>query len=654
MFYCIYCNNSSAEGPQQNKFLTDALWEMYHNRYGVELLSASNMMPGTLKNDISFRLCHIQLLIQTIKNKKKNITSIPGPIASAINDGITLVDRLKEIKSTCDRLNTEIINDNDLDIHLKEYLRLLNGADNHNTKCESFIKLCETLLYYIEQANFENNFPSLYQIMIGWENSLMNNDKFQPKVIELFKAFQTDLSRLIIPGLPFRIGVIGEISAGKTSLLNHLREITDEDINSFQTTSAVSQAKLVSPMRVGKSTLCQLEFEHEYTNEKKVTFVDIEGATDNDSELSAGNYFDEIKKANCDLYIIVFDHKFQEIYTQWQNYIQDEMHRECWFVRNKIDDLFLKIFQEDVGEDFNLVTEKNRICYGKRIVKRVREVVSYDTKAQKLSNLYLTFCSYHKNSSNEILSKMEFGKFDLQDLINNIKTLPSDLQKDSLLMTNTHATAKVINTCFRRGYVVNILKYKIYAGVASVIPFADLIARYCGREAIRKAFGVNSRSRFDNWWTNQTDEFKDYLKQFNIATRETNFKTSSFKKTVRSSGVSTAPKVNAAASTVLKGVTTAGITGLSVSDDVVRLLGVGAITAVRGASIGLLVGGIVVTAGMCAWSAVSNGKQMYKYLNGLCDDLIFISRCVAAKIIENNSEIRRRFSTDITPNRVND
>jgi hypothetical protein len=650
----MYCNKSSAEGPQPNKFLTDILWESYHKRYSVESLLASNIMKGTLKNDISGRLCHIQLLIQTLKNKKKNCTSIPGPITSAIDEGITLVNCLKEIQSTCDLLNTEIINDNDLNISLKKYLNLLNGTDNENGKCESFIKLCETLLYYIEQANFENNFPTLYQIMIGWENLLMTNEKFQPKVIELFKAFQADLCRFIIPSVPLRIGVIGEISAGKTSVLNHLREITDEDINNSQKKSAVSQAKLVSPMRVGKSTLCQLEFEHEYTNKKKIIFIDIEGATDNDSELSAGNYFDEIKKVNCDLYLIVFDHRFQEIYEKWQNYIQNEMHRKCWFVRNKIDDLFLRTFQEDVGEDFNLINETNQIKYGQRIVERVREAVSYNTKAEKLSNLYLIFCSYHKNSSNKVLSEMEFGKFDLKKLIHDIQTLPLDLHKNSLLMTTMHATAKVINTCFRRGYVVNVLKYKIYAGLASVVPFGDLIPRYYGREEIRQAFGVNSHSRFFNWRNKQTDEFKDYLKTFRIDAGECTFKTSALKTTVHSSGVSTTPKVNAAASVFLKGVLTSGIAGLSVSDDIIRLVGVGAINAVRGASIGLLVGGIVLTAGMCAWSAVSNGRQMYDYLNRLCDDLILISVCVGAKIIENNSEISRSFSNHVGPNQIND
>ncbi|CAF4775135.1 unnamed protein product, partial [Rotaria sp. Silwood2] len=71
--------------------------------------------------------------------------------------------------------------------------------------------------------------------------------------------------------------------------------------------------------------------------------------------------------------------------------------------------------------------------------------------------------------------------------------------------------------------------------------------------------------------------------------------------------------------------------------------GIGAINTVRGLSVGLIVVGVVLTAGMCAWSAVSNGKQMYDYFNRLCDDLIFISGHVAIKIIQNNDKIRKEF-----------
>ncbi|CAF3480659.1 unnamed protein product [Rotaria sp. Silwood2] len=239
---------------------------------------------------------------------------------------------------------------------------------------------------------------------------------------------------------------------------------------------------------------------------------------------------------------------------------------------------------------------------------------------------------------------MPYGNFDLDELIHDIQHLPPDFHEDRLLATATRATATVINTCFRRGYVVNVLKYKIYAGVAAVVPLLDLLPRYFGREEIRQVFGVNSRSRFMNWWTGQADEFKDYLTQFQIVITEQGFKTSAFQKSFQYRGTATASKVSSGTSVVLKGVTTVGIAGLSVSDDFLRNAGVGVITVARGVSIGFIVAGVVVTAAMCAWSAVSNGKQMYDYLNRLCDDLIVVAAYVAKKIIEDNHRVRTTFS----------
>jgi hypothetical protein len=43
---------------------------------------------------------------------------------------------------------------------------------------------------------------------------------------------------------------------------------------------------------------------------------------------------------------------------------------------------------------------------------------------------------------------------------------------------------------------------------------------------------------------------------------------------------------------------------------------------------------------MCAWAAVSNGKQMYNYLNRLCEDLIVVSDYVITKTIDDNNAIR--------------
>ncbi|CAF1598711.1 unnamed protein product [Rotaria sp. Silwood1] len=93
-----------------------------------------------------------------------------------------------------------------------------------------------------------------------------------------------------------------------------------------------------------------------------------------------------------------------------------------------------------------------------------------------------------------------------------------------------NATAKIINTCFRRGDAINFFKYKTYARVAAVVSFGDLILRYFGREKISQAFEVNSSSHFMRWWTGKKEEFQNYIKNFNIEIDRDRFKTPTFKK----------------------------------------------------------------------------------------------------------------------------
>ncbi|CAF4941875.1 unnamed protein product [Rotaria sp. Silwood2] len=62
------------------------------------------------------------------------------------------------------------------------------------------------------------------------------------------------------------------------------------------------------------------------------------------------------------------------------------------------------------------------------------------------------------------------------------------------------------------------------------------------------------------------------------------------------------------------GIATAGV---SMLDDGLRAVAVAAVDTVHGLSVDVL-----LTTEMCAWSAVSNGKKMYDYLNRLGDDLV--------------------------------
>ncbi|CAF3782125.1 unnamed protein product [Rotaria sp. Silwood1] len=326
------------------------------------------------------------------------------------------------MKIISDEIKSKDSNDNDFETCCNKYRSLLNGEHRARRKYENFvfIQICEILLYYIEKIDLEKYFPSLNKLMIDWKNLLMTQDGFEPKVIHVFRQFEEDLKKIVLSNVTCRIGFIGKTSVGKTSILYDRRRFVDKTTTNSQTEIS-SNIKPMSPIRVGKSTLCLLEFDHKYINGKNVIFVDIEGSTDEETDLKSGNYLDETRKVDCDLYILVCEHQFKDIYKYWYDYIVDTLDRTCWFVRNKIDDLFLRTFQQDVGQDFNEFNEIIRNQSAEKIIRQIRESISYDRHRKKLSNLYLTFFFSNINDLNQNLFEMLYGKFDIERLINDIE-----------------------------------------------------------------------------------------------------------------------------------------------------------------------------------------------------------------------------------------
>ena len=593
--YCMFCTKSTPDGPRENQLLIDLLWQKYLIKYNADVLLTINFMSTILINEIDCRVIHLKSLIDTLK---RNLTSSSPAIDNELEQSTLLIHQLESLKTQLNELDERQLND-----YSNRYAILLTGECETNRPCEYFIRRCEQLLYYNHQIVFEKYFPLLQNRMNEWEETSMTTENFQPKILDAYRALEGDLGRHIYPSIPYRIGLIGNISVGKTSLLNWLRTQTKTD------------DILISPVRVGKSTYCRLEFEHKYPDGKKIILVDIEGSTDIDRQLKSANYYDEISKADCDLYLIVFDNQFTDIQHGWKEFIEGTLKRQCWLVRNKIDDLFQRKCQE------NLADSK----YKDQIFEQIRNETSIDIHGNRLSNVYLTYVSQDDSLRD---------KTDLDRLLTDIQQLPTNVYNQRLHKMALCAMARVINNCFRRGYVINIMKFKIAAGIAAVVPFCDLIARYYGREEIRQAFGITTRSRLSNRIYGTTNEFEDYLNRFEINIDGFELKTSIFK------GSST----NNLASVAAKSAAVGGAAGVSVCDDVLRASGAITTTAVRGLSVAIVAAGAVLTVGMCTWAAVSNGKHLYEYLNGLCDDLICISNYLTAKMISDNNEIRDTFS----------
>lgn len=621
----MYCTKSSPDGPQENQLLIDLLWQKYLVKYNADALLAVSPMPGMLVNELDCRVIHLKSLIETLKRNNTPNSSFSIPIHLEIDRAIILINQLETFKSTLNEDLASDLNDQQID----EYRMLLTGPSPSSRPCQYFIRTCEQLLYYNQQAVFERYFPILQKKMDEWEEASVNTEKFQPKIVEAFQALEGDLGHLVFPSIPCRVGLIGNISVGKTSLLNWLR---------MQSVRSKDEEILLSPVRVGKSTYCRLEFEHEYYKEKKVIFVDIEGSTDTDTHLKSANYYDEISKADCDLYLIVFDNQFTELEHGWQRFIEETLKRQCWLVRNKVDEVFRRKFQENFQQTFDSSPETNRSKYGQKLFEQIRTELSKDLHGKELPNVYLTFTSPDEN-----LLQLVPAREELRKLTANIQNLPVSLHNNRLQKMSLGAMARVINNSFRRGYVISVMKYQVAAGIAAVILFCDLIARYFGREAIRQAFGVNTRSHLLNRIRGTSDELKDYLKKFDIVAEHSQFQTSVFDRTIQRNPINPQTTSSNFASAAAKGATVAGVAGISLTDDIVRVSGVVTTTAVRGLSVAMIAAGAVLTVGMCAWAAVSNGQHLYDYLNRLCDDLILISSHLSEKIISDNEEVRERF-----------
>jgi hypothetical protein len=77
------------------------------------------------------------------------------------------------------------------------------------------------------------------------------------------------------------------------------------------------------------------------------------------------------------------------------------------------------------------------------------------------------------------------------------------------------------------------------------------------------------------------------------------------------------------------------------SDDIIRIAAPTAVVLTGGARIALTattaVIGVVISAAVCAWSAVNSGKHIFSYVNRLCDDFILVCNPLITAIISINA-----------------
>lgn len=505
-----------------------------------------------------------------------------------------------------------------------DYLRVLADYRRPDVPGARFIYLLESLRRETEKIDVEQHFSRTIRLMNDWYKDLEEQETFKPKVLDLCKAIEEDWQDSLADGksistIPYKVGVVGSTSVGKSALIVKLGDFKD----------------FSSMINLERSTFGYLQFDTTFPGEKEIpiSFMDIAGATDQVTSKSMGTYLELITKADCDLYLIVFDQPFQLHHRLWLDYIEKTLNRKCLLVRSKIDLAFHTFYSQLVGKKFR---KGMYDLYGVRsTMAKLQEYAKTTFDEAKLDReIFLTAT----DEDNEFEAE-EFGRFDFHRLKRKIHHLAAHDHRAVRLANLAMLAAKTaINTCFRRGYLVSKTKYRWLAAGASIIPFLDEIPAFFGREEIRQAFGIHDRSTLANHFQRRKNSLEEYLMAQGFKVPKDSIKSGYFQYLVsddlpamdvekmqsaernRLAQQIDSAKYFARPGAVGTSVAAAGAFG-QVFQHVLRVTAPAASGVLRVASVAGVVVGALLTPVTAAWSFYASGKRMNRHLHLLCDDL---------------------------------
>jgi GTPase SAR1 family protein len=614
--YCLKTYDKN-QIPEKNLLLDQQLWLEANMKYGIKRsrqLLSNECNSKEFIFDIDCRRRHLMNLI-SLWNRFCRQTSSHPLIIDAQNMANKLLEIIRDVHK----------NDNgNMDKCKGAYRKVISTSGDDKDIGLYYIRLCEDLQLEISDAECYSTFPKTYGKLNKWMHQQGSANEFQPKIPNLFEAIEQDLINQwsdAYSTVRTKIGVIGYTSAGKSCVINRLLGVK------FLTEDGAA------PVSADKSTYFPLQYDRkepfihpDHRNRKTlVTLVDIQGLDKNrisaNTEVEAGNYLDEIYKADCDIYILVHDEELSEEQQKWIICIEVVLKRKCVLVRSKVDIHYLIKFHEYTGTYFAMSEPEQQTEFGPTVIEQLRQDNLVESRY-----VYLVACDYSpSNSDAAMLLKKQ--PFDFPELLNQLSRLAFDACSHRIHALAHRTIARAINTIFRRGYILNVLKYKVAAGFASIIPFGDQLPRHLSRDDIRDAFGIN-------------DHLREYLKEFHLIIYNYKLQTSLFEDCVKIEELQNNSKLD----TKWIGRTAGAALAVSggFADDILRVAMPVATAATGAARIVFTVAtigiGVAISAGVSAWSAVESGKHIFSYTNRACDDIIMITNPLISSIIERERE----------------
>ena len=569
------------DGKLYKHLLTEAKISYGHQR--TQQLLSTDCKINELASDILLRAGQLQNLVLRAQPyaSNSNVQRLTETAKNMVEKLLKIIENITEKQCT--------------DIKSVQYLYrdVISTSTSPGDSIMKYINICEGLRSALVVAEQKTLLVKTYTLEEQWLHKQGLYSDFQPKFGDLFQAIQEDLIKQFeYPADSFRvrIGLIGYTSAGKSTVTNRLLGVTDP------------KQKDAAAVSMAKSTFFPSEFNRvqpfidtscEPPRRTFVTIVDIQGLdhnrSANNARIEAGNYLDEIVKADCDIYLFIFDKMISDQQKEWIKYIEDVLRRRCILVRSKVDQDFLEKFTETHDQCYSQVVEtKKRDQLAEPIIEQLRQ-----DNAMESRKVFLVAFNYRMTSLDaQLLSEEQF--FDNKELIEKLGHITAQTLPDRVYRMAARTLIHITNTCFRRGYILNLLTYVIATCAVSVIPFGTKLTRYWARLSTRDTVGINK-------------DFHKLLKDLELTIDRYDLQTSVFKNTVN---VATQERAQSDDSELISNATNAGSQATTSSSFEV-------------------------------WTTPKSGiEHILKYMNRLCNDIITVSDACIKEVIR-----RQRMAT---------